>query len=73
MHRNNENLADDLLEGAEAIADFTGLTTRQVYYLTNKNALPVFRLGGGLFGRKSEFRDGLSARKTFGNDEPKAA
>jgi len=38
-----ENLADDLLYGAEAVSKFTGLTLRQVYH--QKDALGLRQLG----------------------------
>jgi len=41
----NEDLADDLLTGVEAIAAFTGLTKREVYHLAPKGKLPVFKVG----------------------------
>jgi hypothetical protein len=39
----NETLADDLLFGASAISEFTGLTAPQVYH--QKKALGLVRLG----------------------------
>ncbi|KGB81933.1 hypothetical protein JT55_10265 [Rhodovulum sp. NI22] len=50
-------LHDDLLEGAEAIADFMFGTTakrRKVYHLASTSRLPVFRLGSVLCARKSK-------------------
>jgi len=38
-----ENLSDDLLIGAKAVADFTGLSIRQVYH--QKVALGLRQLG----------------------------
>ena len=38
-----ENLADDLLIGAKAVSDFTGLSIRQVYH--QKDALGLRQLG----------------------------
>ena len=46
-------LADDLLKGADAIAEFMGLNRRQIYHLAEKSRLPVFRLGSVLCARKS--------------------
>ncbi|KQT33666.1 hypothetical protein ASG29_06550 [Sphingomonas sp. Leaf412] len=57
-------LADDILRGAKAIAEFTGLEEWEVYYLKKSGALPVFKLPGcrGLFARKSEIERAFSAR-----------
>jgi hypothetical protein len=47
-------LADDLLIGAEAIADYTGLTTDQVYYAVRRGRLPIGKHGELLISRKSK-------------------
>jgi hypothetical protein len=47
--------AEDLLEGADAIASFMfgeGADRRRVYYLLDRG-LPHFRLGNRIFGRRS--------------------
>ena len=59
-------LHDDLLTGAQAIAEFTGLPLRRVYYLSETGALPVFRLGQILQARKSELNEALSAKVRAG-------
>jgi hypothetical protein len=41
--QNNEKLADDLLKSAEEIAEYTGLTVRQVYHQSEN--LGLRRLG----------------------------
>lgn len=46
------NLAQDILQGAQAIADFGGWTRRQVYHFV-AHGLPVFRIGSNLCARKS--------------------
>jgi hypothetical protein len=48
----NDRLADDLLRGAEQIAEFTGLTVRQVYH-QQKN-LRLTHLGATLIGTKNK-------------------
>jgi hypothetical protein len=55
-------LHEDLLTGAQAIAEFTGLSVRRVYYLSETGDLPVFRLGQVLQARKSELNEALSAK-----------
>jgi hypothetical protein len=49
-------LADDLLRGAEDIAEFIFGDKRQrrkIYHLGETSDVPLFRLGGILCGRKS--------------------
>lgn len=55
------NLADDILEGADAIAEFLfgaedserDRNRRKIYYLAERSRLPLFRLGTMLCARKS--------------------
>jgi len=57
----SSELADDILEGAEAIAEFLfgsnaderSRNRRKVYYLSECSKLPLFRLGSVLCARKS--------------------
>jgi hypothetical protein len=47
-------LAEDLLEGAEAIATFGGWKARQVYHMAAKRELKsIFTLNGKLHARRS--------------------
>ena len=53
----NEDLANDLLDGVSAIATFTGLPERRIYYLAEKGLLPLFKIGDRKWqGRKSTLR-----------------
>lgn len=61
-----EDLSDDLLVGARAIADWFGWAgktgERRVYNMAEKRQAPIHRIGGlGLCARKS------SLRRFFGN------
>jgi hypothetical protein len=50
------DLADDLLRGADAIAEFifgARGSRRKIYYLAETSHLPVFRLGAVLCARRS--------------------
>jgi hypothetical protein len=49
-------LADDILFGATAIAAELGWPERRVYYLAERKALPVDKLGGTLVSTKSRLR-----------------
>jgi hypothetical protein len=51
-----DKLADDLLRGAEAIAEFLygdAGQRRKVYHLAETSRLPIFRLGSVLCARRS--------------------
>ena len=60
-------LADDILEGADAIAEFlfgSREHRRKVYYLAECSKLPIFRLGSVLCARKSVLLDFISGQKS---------
>ena len=56
--QDDEKLADDLLKGAPEIADYTGLTPRQVYY--QQENLGLKHLGAMLIGSKKKLRELLT-------------
>ncbi|MGO4666585.1 DNA-binding protein [Bosea sp. 2RAB26] len=53
MTAENDNVASDILRGADAIAAFLGLPRRAVYHAASKGSLPVFRLGECILARKT--------------------
>lgn len=59
------DLAEDLLTGADEIAEFLGpsFTGRKVYHLAEKGAIPVIKLPGTrtIHSRKSLLRRAFSA------------
>lgn len=61
----SQTLADDLLEGAKAIASFTGKDPRQIFYIAGKpkaeRELPIFRLNGKLHARKTRLLRAIQA------------
>jgi len=60
-------LADDILEGAESIAEFlfgSREHRRKVYYLAECSKLPIFRLGSVLCARKSVLLDFISGQES---------
>jgi hypothetical protein len=61
-----DTLADDLLVGAEPIAQFTGLKQRAIYHAAATGHLPIFKIGSLLAARKSELRAALSAARKNG-------
>ena len=59
MNPNSEDLAADLLTGAEEIAVFlfgSAKHKRRVYHLVEKGGLPVVRLGSIITARRSTLR-----------------
>ncbi len=60
-------LADDILRGADAIAEFIfgeRGSRRKVYYLAECSRLPVFRLGSVLCARKSVLIKWISGQES---------
>jgi hypothetical protein len=51
-----ESLADDLLDGAEAISEFTGWPVRRVFYLLEKRLIPARKVGNRWTGLRSRIR-----------------
>ena len=47
-------LSHDLLSGAKAAAEYTGLSERAIYHMVEKDQLPVTRKGRKIYFRKSE-------------------
>lgn len=47
------DIAQDIAYGAEAIAVMLGLTGRQVYRLSERARLPIFKIGGTICARRS--------------------
>ena len=58
------NIADDILEGAAAIADYIGKTERQAEHLLATRKIPAFKLGGTWHLRKSTFRAFIAELET---------
>lgn len=55
------SLADDLLRGSKAIAEYIGLADHQVEYLLKKKEIPAFQKGKVWFARKSELDKSFSS------------
>jgi len=64
MVKKHDDLAGDMLDGAEAIARFTGIPVTRVFYLCERGLIPVFKIGSRWCARKSELRSALTSRKT---------
>lgn len=54
--QNADRLADDLLFGAQAIAEELGVKPHVVYYLAKTRRLPIGRLGKNLIASRSKLR-----------------
>jgi hypothetical protein len=50
------DIADDLIEGVDAIAEFIGKKPRAVFLLCNAQEIPAFKLLGRWHMRKSRYR-----------------
>lgn len=53
MLADNDNLASEILRGADQIARFMGLTRRAIYHAAANGTIPVFRMGETILARKS--------------------
>lgn len=53
MEHTNDNLAGDILRGADAIAAYLGFPRRAVYHAVSKGNLPHFRVGELVCARRS--------------------
>lgn len=53
MEAANDNLADDVLKGADEIATFIGEGRRAVYHAIKKGTIPTYRIGENIRARKS--------------------
>jgi len=62
-------LADDLLPGAKAASKFLGLSARKVYQLSEDGHLPVVRVAGRLYFRKSELERIFSSDLSLGGTQ----
>ena len=71
----NENrmqvrLADDILQGAEAIAEFLfgdRRKRRRIYHLVETARLPVFRFGALVCARKTKLLDWIAVQESQGH------
>ncbi|MDX3976711.1 helix-turn-helix domain-containing protein [Shinella sp.] len=49
----NDNIAADILKGADEIAEFLGEDVRAIFYAIGKGRIPHFRVGQNIRARKS--------------------
>jgi hypothetical protein len=49
-------LADDMIQGAEAIAKEMGVPTRRAFILMENKAIPAFKMLGKWYARRSTLR-----------------
>lgn len=59
-------LAEDILRGAAAIAEFMGSPRRVIYHQASKGNLPTFRMGDIVCARKSTLRAWIAAQEAAG-------
>jgi hypothetical protein len=60
--KQSDRLADDLLYGGTEIAEFLGMTLREVYHLAKTQQLPIGRLGRNLLASRSGLRRAAKAK-----------
>ena len=58
-----DTLKIEILDGAEAIANFLSLRKRTIYHLAETGAIPVFRLGSKIMARKSTLLAWMDAQE----------
>lgn len=63
MKASNDNIADDILKGADAIAEFIGEDRRAVYHAVKKGTIPIFRIGENIRARKSTLLAWIAAQE----------
>lgn len=63
MKAENDNIADDILKGADEIAAFIGEDRRAVYHLVKGGKIPTFRLGENIRARKSTLLAWIAAQE----------
>jgi hypothetical protein len=73
IQKTPSELANDILEGADAIAEFlfgSREHRRKVYYLAECSKLPIFRLGSVLCARRSVLLGFISGqeRRVFSSE-----
>jgi hypothetical protein len=69
-------LSDDLLRGAEEIAEFffgSRTERRKIYHLAESSRLPVFRMGSVLCARKSRLLSWIEEQEQQGISEARKA
>lgn len=57
-------LKNDLLLGAKAAAEYTGLTERSIYHMVDQRKIPHGRVGMRIFFRRSELDIHFSSGRT---------
>jgi hypothetical protein len=57
----SERIADDLLIGASAIAEYLGMSEEAVYHLRRTKRLPIGKLGGNLIASRRKLTRAIAA------------
>lgn len=64
-----QQIADDLLRGTKAIAEFLGFKVHQVQYMVEQKRIPAKQVGKIWFARKSELNDFFQSVLTAGEQD----
>lgn len=59
-----DTIANNLLRGGDAIADYLGLTRRQAYHAIAAGYIPTFRAGAIVCARKSTLLNWITRQET---------
>jgi len=59
----DDELKNDILKGADEIADFLGEDRRAIYHAINKGSIPTFRIGQNIRARKSTLLAWIAAQE----------
>lgn len=60
----NDNIAADILKGADEIADYLGEDVRAIFYAIKKGRIPHFRVGQNIRARKSTLTAWIAAQES---------
>ncbi|QJR19126.1 helix-turn-helix domain-containing protein [Pelagibacterium halotolerans] len=58
-----DNLKNEILDGAGAIAEFLSLPKRTIYHFAENGTIPTFRLGSKIMARRSTLLAWLEAQE----------
>lgn len=56
-------LREDLVVGADAVAQFLGMTTRQVYGCVERRTIPFFKIGSQICLRRSVMMEWIARQE----------
>jgi hypothetical protein len=70
---NDQKVGDDLICGVAAIASEIGESQRRTQYLCDKRDIPVFKMRGRLYARRSSLRQRFEELERKGLERPQVS